>query len=111
MPQVSTRQAGSRLITLHSTLPTLASRNTFFKRLYTEQERNELIQWFEQHIDELPQRMLIDKSIATNDLPKTVKSMTTVLRNQNLVKRSTYCGYMATLLRIRDQIVNPQKQD
>ncbi|MBQ7442828.1 MAG: hypothetical protein IJS59_03035 [Bacteroidaceae bacterium] len=82
----------------------MASRNPFFKPLFTDEQRNELIQWFDQHADELPQRMLIDKSIASNDLPRTVRSMTTVLRNQNTAKRSTYCGYMATLMRIRHEL-------
>lgn len=55
-------------------------------------------------MDELPQGMLIDKSIATNDLKQTVSSMIAVLRNQNVTRRSTYCGYMSILLRIRAMV-------
>ena len=82
----------------------MPSRNTFFKPSFTEQERDECMAWFEAHMDELPQGMLIDKSIATNDLKQTVSSMIAVLRNQNVTRRSTYCGYMSILLRIRAMV-------
>lgn len=82
----------------------MPSRNTFFKASYSEEERNELIQWFEEHFNELPKRLLIDPSIATNDLPTTVRNMLSVLRNQNVTRRSTYCGYMSILLRIRSMV-------
>ena len=52
-------------------------------------------------MSKLPKRLLIDESIATNDLPTTVRRLIVAIGDQHLSQRTTFCGYMSHLLRIR----------
>ncbi len=86
----------------------MSSRNHFFKPYFTEQERDELCLWFKEHIDELPKSMLIDKAIAANDLPATVRNMVNVLERRDLSRQSTFSGYMSLLMTIRELVEHPE---
>ena len=44
------------------------------KESYSEEELNEMIVWFNNHADELPKEMQINKSAFTPDLKLTVES-------------------------------------
>ena len=86
----------------------MASRNHFFKPYYTDQERDEICNWFKAHINELPKSLLIDKAIAANDLPSTVRSMVAVIERRDLSRQSTFSGYMSQLLTIRELVEHPE---
>ena len=81
----------------------MAALNTHFKPQFTEQEREECFQWFEQHMNELPQTMLPIRSIRITDLPRTVRRMVDVLRKR-MTNDHTFSGEFSFLLLIREKL-------
>lgn len=43
-----------------------------YKKLYTDEELDGLIQWFKDHFDQLPESLYIDKATYVKDLKHTV---------------------------------------
>ena len=82
----------------------MAARNPFFKPHYTEEEQQQCFAWFEQNMQRLPHNFLIDDAIATNDLPTTVQRLMLMVKNGSTTKRSTFSGYMAILISIKDKL-------
>lgn len=76
--------------------------NTLFKKLTTQQEREECFQWFEQHMDALPQQLKVDCMKIPN-VQSTVKRMITVLRKR-MDNSGSYEGSFATLRFIQQAV-------
>lgn len=73
-----------------------------FKPSYTQQEKEELIAWFEQRADRLPQRLQIIDSLSTEDLPRTVASYLRLIRIER--NNVVFSGYTAQLFMIREAL-------
>lgn len=73
-----------------------------FKPEYSKQEIKELIVWFEERMDKLPDELQINKSTRTSDLKSTVDSIMKVLRVREMTV--TFCGYAAHLFLIRERL-------
>lgn len=73
-----------------------------FKAQYSDEEYAEIIQWFEQHENQLPERLKIIDCLSTDNLKATVDSYLRLLRSckHNVI----HCGYMAQLLAIREAL-------
>ena len=83
-----------------------------FKARFTEEERQACVQWFERHMDRLPQTMVIDDSMKTDDLPKTVRHLMTFASKERLGAGSIYSGMFAVLLTIQHNLQQlPDFQD
>ena len=78
--------------------------NTQFKANFSPQEREECFQWFERHMDELPQTMQSIRSIRIMNLPKTVRRMIEVLRKR-MTGDHTFSGEFSLLLLIREKLI------
>ena len=75
----------------------------FFKPIYTQEERQECLEWFRQHIDELPGELRLSKSCITHNLPYTVKRLMLLYSHAN-VNSSVYSGYLSYLMLIRQRL-------
>lgn len=83
----------------------MAARNNQYKPIFTDEERQECFQWFEQHMDELPQAFNSVRSIRILDLPFTVRRMMTSLSHRNL-SDGTFSGQFSLLLLIRRHLID-----
>lgn len=70
-----------------------------FKTEYKKEEIEELTAWFAARADRLPQQLQISESTFSEDLPKTVRALTTAIRRKRLTV--TFCGYVSQLYTIR----------
>lgn len=82
----------------------MAARNNQFKPIFTDEERKECFQWFEQHMDELPAEFSSIRSIRITDLPNTVRRMMTSLSHRNF-SDGTFSGQFSLLLLIRHHLI------
>ena len=73
-----------------------------FKNNVSQQELEELIEWFEARMYKLPETMQIDKATYTGNLPATVKSYLNTLKGRKV--SVTFCGYIAHLGVIRKRL-------
>ena len=78
--------------------------NTQYKPNFTPQEREECFQWFERHMDELPQTMQSIRSLRIMNLPRTVRRMIDVLRKR-MTDDHTFSGEFSILLLIRQALI------
>lgn len=78
-----------------------------YKQVYTKEEVEELIGWFEERKERLPQALKLNDSTESVDLPHTVRALTAVLRNHKEKLSVTFYGYISYLelirLRLREQ--------
>lgn len=81
----------------------MAAINIHYKKHYTDEEREECFQWFDKHMDQLPQTLEGIRSIRISDLPFTVSRMVSVLRNRMTAGR-TFNGQFSILLLIREKL-------
>lgn len=74
-----------------------------FKPEYSKSEIQELITWFEERMDRLPDELQISRAAYTSDLKATVDSLLELMRvrSMNVV---TFCGYAAHLFLIRERL-------
>lgn len=77
--------------------------NTFYKKVITEEEREECFQWFEQRRERLPASLSMG-AISLPDLPHAVDRMLTILRHQ-MKDNPTYSGQFAVLELIRSKLI------
>lgn len=73
-----------------------------FKPDFTKAEVQELIDWFEQRMDQLPSEFQINKSTSTKDLCFTVTRLISMLKGREV--NVTICGYIAHLALIRKRL-------
>lgn len=72
------------------------------KESYSEEELNEMIVWFNNHADELPKEMQIDKSAFTPDLKLTVESC--IMQAKQCLGNYKMAGAFRLLQQIRAKI-------
>lgn len=72
------------------------------KESYSEEELNEMIVWFNNHADELPKEMQIDKSVFTPDLKLTVESC--IMQAKQCMGNYKMAGAFRLLQQIRAKI-------
>lgn len=73
-----------------------------FKPDFTKAEVQELIAWFEERMDQLPDEMEINKSSSTKNLRFTVTKLISMLKHREV--NVTICGYIAHLALIRKRL-------
>lgn len=73
-----------------------------FKPDFTKEEVNELIDWFEKRMDQLPEKMQINKSSSTKNLRFTVTKLISMLKGREVTV--TICGYIAHLALIKKRL-------
>lgn len=74
-----------------------------FKPDFTKAEVNELIDWFEKRMDQLPEEMQINKSSYTKNLRFTVAKLISMLKEREVTV--TICGYIAHLALIKERLI------
>lgn len=72
-----------------------------YKPEYTKEEVDELLHWFDERADRLPATLKLNTSTFASDLPRTVKSLTNILKVHKGNISVTFYGYMAHLELIR----------
>ncbi|MCM1108139.1 MAG: hypothetical protein NC388_03660 [Clostridium sp.] len=73
-----------------------------FKKNFTQEELDEIVEWLEQRMDRLPQSMHLDKATWTDDLPKTVRSYIRMMKGRK--PTTTVSGYIAQMLVMRKRL-------
>lgn len=73
-----------------------------FKPSYTSEEKDELVAWFEERMERLPQSLLLDDCMSTKDLPRTVRSYIKLIRTGR--KNVEFSGYVAHLFLMREAL-------
>lgn len=74
------------------------------KRVYSESEVNELIEWFAQRKDRLPETMQLNKATYLEDVARTVNAFCTLARESR--KKSTFSAQLKILFDIREKLEN-----
>lgn len=74
-----------------------------FKPDFTKAEVKELIAWFEERMDRLPDELQINKSSRTKNLRFTVTKLISMLKERDVTV--TICGYIAHLALIRERLI------
>ena len=78
-----------------------------YKQTYGEEEVDELLGWFEDRKDRLPQTLRLNESTVSEDLPRTVAALLAVLKKHQGKLSVTFYGYISHLelvrLRLREQ--------
>ena len=77
-------------------------RKDFFKAEYKATELQELFDWFEKYMDQLPKTLQIDDATCTHDLPRTVNSYINLLKRIRLTASQN--GYVSHLMLIRHRL-------
>lgn len=73
-----------------------------FKTQYSKEEVEEVINWFEERMEQLPRELQISNSMRTSNLPETVKKLIKfVVSNE---QTATFSGYASHLLLIRERL-------
>ena len=80
----------------------MMERKDFFKAEYEASELQELFEWFEKHMEQLPRELQLDDATYTRDLPRTVRSYVHLL--QNMRRTISQGGYVAHLMLIRERL-------
>ncbi len=73
-----------------------------FKKHYTDEEINEVIQWFKEHSDNLPASLDMDKATHIPDFPSTVKLYYDIALAHK--DNPTYAAQIHHLFKMRDAI-------
>ena len=81
----------------------MKTKEELYKPEYSDEEVRELTEWFEARMDRLPASLRIDKATYAEDLPRTVKAYSKLLKSIQV--KVAHSGYMAHLLLIREQLL------
>lgn len=73
-----------------------------FKPDFTKAEVKEMIAWFEERMDQLPDELQINKSSKTTNLRFTVTKLISLLKHREV--SVTNCGYIAHLALIQKRL-------
>ena len=77
------------------------------KESYSEEELNEMIVWFNNHADELPKEMQINKAAFTPDLKLTVESC--IMQAKQCLGNYKMAGAFRMLQQIRENLEKAAK--
>lgn len=73
-----------------------------YKKLYSKEEISEVIQWFKNHYEQLPESIYLDKAAYIPDLKRTVRLYCElVVENMN---NPTYSGQIRHIFLMREAI-------
>ncbi len=72
-----------------------------FKEIYSQEELNEIAEWFEGRMDKLPSELVINESTKTDNLQKAVHLLALTKRPRLDV---CFSGYLAHLFLIRRKL-------
>ncbi len=72
-----------------------------YKPQYSRQEVEEVVRWFEERMERLPESLQLNEATSTPDLRRTVGALLNVLRIHKETLSVTFSGYMAHLELIR----------
>ena len=72
-----------------------------YQPAYTVKEADEMIRWFEERLDRLPQSLQLNEATSTADLPRTVRALLKVVQVHRDNISVTFSGYVAHLALIR----------
>lgn len=78
-----------------------------YKKQYSHEELEEILNWFEKNMDKLPASLQLNKATYIKDLPKTVHQYFDLIKQQK--DNPTYSGQIHHLFEMRDavlQIIN-----
>ncbi|MDY6298127.1 MAG: hypothetical protein SPL50_07600 [Alloprevotella sp.] len=73
-----------------------------YKAEYSEDEVRELLDWAEQHLDELPVSLELGKEIRIPDVRRTVASLHDMAKSHGTDR--SFSGQVYTLMRIREAV-------
>lgn len=73
-----------------------------FKKTYTAEEVDEVIRWFEDHMDSLPETVQLDVATRITDFPRTVRLYFDIARLHH--DNPTYAGQVLHLFRMREAV-------
>ncbi len=73
-----------------------------YKKIYTQEEIDEITAWFETHKDELPEKLNVDKATHMPDFRRTVQNYIDIAREHR--DNATYSGQIYFLFRMRDAV-------
>lgn len=76
-----------------------------FKTKYSKSELNELLQWFETHKTGIPQTLRLNAFTTTSNLPRTIASLTSIIKTHTDGSNISYNGYIAHLELIRRRLL------
>lgn len=79
-----------------------------FKKKYTRSEVEQLVSWFDDKIDKLPNELRLNESTIATNLPKTVRSLSSIILAHQNDSFETFGGYVShlELIRLRLQEMN-----
>ncbi|MEG2156935.1 MAG: hypothetical protein RRY07_04010 [Bacteroidaceae bacterium] len=74
-----------------------------YKKVYTPTELAELLDWFTQNREKMPQELKISKSTATSDLPNTVDSFLFLIEQNST--NPTFGAQIKILFEIKEKLI------
>lgn len=80
-----------------------------FKTQYNKEEVEEVINWFEEQMEQLPRELQISNSMRTSNLPDTVKKLIKFVESNE--QTATFSGYASHLFLIRERLKTMQKRE
>lgn len=72
---------------------------------YKKAEAEELLGWFRERMDRLPQAMQLNEATSTKNLPRTVESLMSVVKSREDMLDVTFSCYMSHLVLIRQRLM------
>lgn len=73
-----------------------------YKSEYSREEVQELVKWFKDRMDLLPETLVLDECSKTDNLQKTVKAFIALLDRDKI--NPFWSGYISHLLDIRERL-------
>lgn len=73
----------------------------FFKQAYTQEEIEEILEWFASRMDKLPETMQINASTYSENLQRSTQSLIDVVKYHKKDLSVVYYGYVSYLYLIR----------
>lgn len=80
-----------------------------YKKHYTDKELRDVVGWFEQNMDRLPQSLHVDKATFLPDLGRTVRFYFDIARDHK--DNPTYAAQIFLLFKIRKALEEKWKAD
>jgi hypothetical protein len=73
---------------------------SYYKKQYTQEEVNEIIDWLNNHMDQFPKRLQLSDAILIEDLPKTLSSL--MYNAKSNYRNVSFSGLICKLFAIKD---------
>ncbi|CDA44044.1 MAG: DUF6965 family protein [Bacteroidales bacterium] len=80
-----------------------------YKKHYTDEELAEVVNWFKEHFDELPQSIHIDKATYIADLKHTVTLYYDIVAKHK--DNPTYAAQIHHIYQMRDAVLRKWEED